>query len=89
MSNRAVREFALKSAKALPKLEKELHVKVLLNIHLDPNHKAFMLVEAPKAEAVRDYIVRAGFMHYSENEFYLVTPVADLLKAAGSIPTIF
>jgi hypothetical protein len=89
MTNKAAREFAKKSEKILPKLQKELRVKVLLNLHLDLNHKAFLLIEAPKAEAVRDYLVRGGYIHSLENELYLVNPVEDLLKASDSIPTIY
>lgn len=60
MSNRAVREMAKKAYEQLPALCKKLNVKVLLDVHLDPNHKALMLLEAPTAEAARDLVMMAG-----------------------------
>ena len=58
-------------------------------LHLDPAHKGFLLLEAGSAEAVRDFMVQAGMFHFLDSEFYLVTPVADLLKMAQNIPTIY
>lgn len=89
MTNKAVREFAMKQAPKNPALAKKLGVKVLLDIHLDPDHKAFTLFEASNAEAVRDYIAQAGVMHYANIDFHLVTPVAELLEQAEHIPTIY
>jgi sugar/nucleoside kinase (ribokinase family) len=89
MTNKAVREFAKKTYRQVPKLAKQLNVKILMDIHLDPNHKAFMLFEAPNAEAVRDFLARAGFMHFLEIDFHLVTPTKELLAHADEMPTIF
>ena len=89
MANKAVRAWSAKNMKNLSKMEKKFHLKVLQNLHLDPNHKALILFEARKAEDVRDFIAEAGFMHFCENEFYFVTPVEALLKKADSIPTIY
>ena len=36
-------------------------MQILLDIHIDPDHKAFMLFEAPNAQAFRDFLVVAGF----------------------------
>ncbi len=58
-------------------------------MHLDPAHKGLMLLEANSAEAVRDFLVQGGFFHILDNELYLVTPIAQLLKEASSIPTIY
>lgn len=89
LTNKAVREFAKKAYAQLPTLAKQLDVKILLDIHLDPNHKAFMLFEAPNAEAVRDLLVRAGFSHFLELDFHLVTPIAEILKYADEMPTLY
>jgi hypothetical protein len=64
-------------------------VKILLDIHLDPVHKAFMLFEAPNAEAVGDLLVISGFTHFLDFEFYLVTPIKELLVHADDMPTLF
>ena len=89
MTNKAVREFALKSFQGLEALGKKLGVKVLLEIHLDPDHKAFMLFEAASAEAVRDYVMYGGYAHFTNMEFHLVTPVAELIKHVDEMPTIY
>lgn len=89
MTNKAVRAFAKKTYAQLPELSKRYGVKVLSDIHLDPGHKAFMLFEAPSAEAVRDFLVMGGFTHFLDIEFYLVTPIKEILAHADEIPTLF
>jgi hypothetical protein len=89
MSNKASREMAKKAYAQLPSLCKKLNVKVLLDLHLDPNHMAFMLFEAPTAEAVRDLVTMAGFVYYLDFNFHLVTPISDILKNVDQMPTIF
>ena len=89
LTNKAVRAFAKKTYGQLPKLAKRYGLKILLDIHLDPGHKAFMLFEAPNAEAVRDFLVVAGFTHFLDFEFHLVTPIAEILKHADEMPTLF
>jgi hypothetical protein len=89
MSNKAAREMAKKAYAQLPSLCKKYNVKVLLDIHLDPNHKSFMLLEAPTAEAVRDLVLFAGFGYFLDFDFHLVSPIAELLKHADDFPTIY
>jgi hypothetical protein len=89
IANKAVRAFAQQAYANLPKLEQELGVKTVLNIHLDPGHKALMVLEAPTAEAARDLLVRGGFMHFTDMEFHLVTPIAEILQYADQFPTIY
>ena len=89
MSNKAAREMAKKAYAQLPSLCQQLNVKVLLDIHLDPNHKSFMLFEAPTAEAVRDLLLKAGFGHFLDMNFHLVTPIPELLKLINDVPTIY
>jgi len=89
MTNKKVRDFAMKMFPSYEPLAKKLGVKVIMELHLDPDHKAFTLFEAKSAEAVRDYLVQAGYTHYTRTEFYLVTPVSELLKHADEMPTIY
>ncbi len=89
MTNKVSREAAKKAYAQLPALSKELNVKVLLDLHLDPGHKAFMLFEAPSAESVTNLIVRAGFSYFLDFEFYPVTAIAELLKQIDKMPTVF
>ncbi len=63
MTNKASREMK-KTYEQLPSLYKKLDAKLLLDLHLDPAHKGFMLFEAPTAEAVRDLVTMSDFMYY-------------------------
>jgi hypothetical protein len=89
MTNKAVREFVMKQFPKNPAIAKKLGVKVKMEIHLDPDHQAFILFEAPNAEAVRDYLVQGGYVHFSRLSFHLVTPLEELLKQADKMPTIY
>jgi hypothetical protein len=89
LTNKAVRAFAKKTYEQLPELLKKYNTKLLMDIHLDPSHKAFMLFEAPTAEAVRDVMVFSGMTHFLDAEFHLVTPVSELLKHADEMPTLY
>ena len=89
MSNKAAREMALKAYAQLPSLCEKFKVKVLLDIHPDPNHKSLMLFEAPTAEAVRDLVLIAGFGYFLDLNFHLVTPISEMLKLVDRMPTIY
>lgn len=89
MTSKAARAAAKHAYEQLPAHLKAKNAKILLDIHLDPNHKAFMLFEAPSAEAVRDILAETGLIAFLETSLHLVTPIADLLKMAESIPTIY
>ncbi len=89
MTNKAVREFAKNQFPKNPAIAKKLGVKVKQELHLDPDHQAFILFEAPNAEAVRDYLVQGGYVHFSRLSFHLVTPIAKLLKQVDDMPTIY
>lgn len=89
MSNKAARDMARKAYAQLPSLLKKYNVKLLLDLHLDPNHKSFMLFEAPNAETVRDLVMMAGFGNFLDLNFHLVSPTAELLKHIDDMPTIY
>jgi len=79
--------------KALPQLDnvaKKHGVKfVVPYLHLDPAHKGLLLLEAGSAEAVRDFLMEAGFVHFLDNQLYLTSPVAELMKGLDKVPTIY
>lgn len=89
MTNAKVREFAMARLPKLPEMAAEKGVKILLDIHLDPGHKAFMLFESPNAELVRDLIFQSGLAHFTDSEFFLVTPIEELVRAAIDMPTLY
>jgi hypothetical protein len=89
LTNKAVREHFRQAWGQIPTIAAQHSVKVLTAIHLDPNHKGFILFEAPNAEAVRDFLVQAGFLHFLEIDFHLVTPLDALVQQMDNLPTIF
>lgn len=89
MSSKGAREAALKCYEGLDKHLKETGVKLLLDLHLDPNHKTFMLLEGPNAEAVRDLLLMSGFGAFLDLDFHLVTPIKELLPHATKFPTYY
>ncbi len=90
VSSKGAREWMNKMAPQLETTAKKHGVKfVVPYLHLDPAHKGLLLVEASSAESVRDFLVQAGLFHFLDSQLYLVTPIADLLKMAQSIPTIY
>ncbi len=89
MASKGAREAAMKAYAALEELSHKHHVKLVQDLHLDPSHKAFMLFEAPSAEAVRDVLLMAGFGSYLDLELFLVTPIAELLPRAAQFPTFY
>lgn len=89
MTNKAVRDFAMKALSSLDQTAAKMGVKVLSYDHLDPAHKAILRLEAPSAEVARDFVYAAGFFHFTSMELYLVAPIAELLKNVDQVPTVF
>lgn len=89
ITNKTTRAFFENQVSNLPKLQEELGVKIVSNLHLDPAHKVLTIFEAPSAESVRDFLVRGGFMHVFNIEFYLVTPMEEIMKQIENMPTIY
>ena len=86
LANKAVRDFLMGMAPKWPELEKQLNVKSLSWLHLDPNRKSFELFEAPNAESVRDFLYQSGQAHFLELDFHLVTPIEELLGQMDRLP---
>ena len=89
MTNKKVREFAKKAFEGHEALGQKLGVKTVMEIHLDPGHRAFTLFEAKNAEAVRDYLTMAGYAHYTSMDFFLVSHLADIFKHIDDMPTLY
>ncbi|MCI4352409.1 MAG: hypothetical protein L3K14_03365 [Thermoplasmata archaeon] len=89
MNSKGARESALRAYDSIEKEGGKKRVKLVLNIHLDPAHKAFMLFEAPTAESVRDCLMECGFAGFLDMDFHLVTPISELLKSTSDLPTIY
>ena len=90
VSSKAARQWFKKIFPEIENVAKQFGVKfVVPYIHLDPAHKALLLLEAPSAEAARDFVARAGFVQFTDMEFYLTTPVAELYRQIDDLPTVY
>lgn len=89
MNSKSARDAAMRAYPRMDELLKQKHAKLLSNLHLDPNHMTFMEFEAPSAEVVRDMLMEAGFGGFLDMNLHLVTPIPELLKQIGGLPTIY
>lgn len=89
LTNKAVRDFAMERMPKMNEYADRHGVTVLANDHLDPAHRALLMLEAPTAEAARDFVFEVGFIHFTEMEFFLVTPVAEMVSRAGEMPMVY
>ena len=89
LSNKVTREMADKSYAQMPTLTEKHKVKVVAGYHLDPEHRAMVVVEAPSIEAVRDLLYEAGFMHWNDATIYPTTPLHEIHEWVKTQPTIF
>ena len=58
-------------------------------LHLDPSHRTLLLAEAPNAEALRDFIYEVGLNQFNNLDFYLVTPIPELVEKSAGWPKPF
>ena len=79
----------MKAYGGLEQLLKSKHAKLVSDLPRDPNHMAFVLFEAPSAEVVRDILMESGFGSFLDLDLRLVTPIPELLKKAGDMPTYY
>jgi hypothetical protein len=69
-TNAAVREHARRTGAAMPKLMEEKDVTMIGDYHLDPEHRAIFIFEAPSVETVRDLLYESGLMHFNNGRIY-------------------
>lgn len=89
LSNTTVREASTRTWSRLPALREKYGVNVIAGYHLDLEHKAIVVLEAPSAEAVRDFLYESGFMHWTDAKIYLTRPLHEVREWTLNQPTIF
>jgi hypothetical protein len=85
-SSKSAEAFAAEAlGEKLPQLAEKLGVKLEgPPLHLDPSHRTLILAEAPNAEAMRDFVMESGLSQFNNLDFYLVTPVPELIQRTAS-----
>jgi hypothetical protein len=86
-TSKGAKAVAMKAYGGAEQVLKAKHFKWLLDLHLDQNHMASMLFEAPSAEAVRDSLMQSGMGSFLGCNLPLETPISELLEVAGDMPT--
>jgi hypothetical protein len=88
LSNPVARALANRVQERLPGLLAAKGIKKIADWHLDPEHRAFVVLEAPSAEAVRDLLYESGLMGYCDGRIYPARPLSEVHKwaAAQEIP---
>jgi len=87
-ANAAARERARQTHEALPGLMAEKTVSLIAEYHLDPEHRAILIFDAPNIEAVRDVLVQSGFMQYCNGRIYPVSTLKQALERTKDLKPI-
>ena len=90
LGNSKVREFGHNVLRTrAPKLMKELGIRQIGDYHLDPEHRAIMIYEAPSVEVLRDFLYRSGFCAYVNARIYPSRPLAEIARWIDTEPPMF
>lgn len=79
-ANKTLREVGNNLGKDLPPMMQKHKIKPEVMYHLDPGHKVLWVVEAPSAEAVRDFVYDSGLSTWNDFEFYLASSIEDVMS---------
>jgi hypothetical protein len=88
VSNPVARALANGVQERMPELLAKKGIKKIGDWHLDPEHRAFVVLEAPNVEVVRDLLYESGLMGYCDGRIYPARSLAEVHKwaAAQEIP---
>jgi len=64
-------------------------IKADVILHLDPGHKVLWVLEAPSAEAVRDFAYESGLSRWNDFEFFMTSSLEEVTSWVEHLPTIW
>ncbi|MDA4123865.1 MAG: hypothetical protein OK438_00250 [Thaumarchaeota archaeon] len=88
-ANKALRVIGDNLGKSLPPMMQKHKVNAQVLLHLDPGHKVLWVVDAPSAEAVRDFAYDSGLSTWNDFEFYMTSSLEEVSKWTEHLPTIW
>ena len=88
-ANKKLRDIGNKLGDDIPKMMQKHKLKPEVILHLDPGHKVLWVVEAPTAEAVRDFCYDSGLSAWNDFEFYMASSLEDVTSWIQHLPTIW
>ena len=88
LSNATYRPAVSETHHLLPKLMEERNMRMLGSYHLDPTHRAYLVMEARCVEDVSDVLYLSKFMHWCDGRIYPATELGDHWYGAGISPAV-
>jgi hypothetical protein len=88
-ASKTLRELNKTLDKDLQPMMQKHKVKPETILHLDPGHKVLWVLEAPSAEAVRDFIYKSGLERWNDFEFFMASSMDETLNWIQGQPTIW
>jgi len=70
-------------------LAKKLGVRPIVGPLVSAEHRTFVVMEAPKIEAVREFIVQSGLVQWNVNEIIHVIPQEEALKEIELLKPVY
>ncbi len=87
-ANKVLREEGNSLGMNMPPMLEKHKIKAEVVFHLDPGHKIVWVLDAPSAEAVRDFIYDSGFSRWNDFEFYMASSLEEVTSWIQHLPTI-
>jgi hypothetical protein len=88
-ANKTLRELNKTLQADLQPMMQKNKIKPEVLLHLDPGHKVLWVVEAPNAEAVRDFIYQSGLERFNDFEFFMASSLDEIASWVEGLPTIW
>ena len=88
-ANKTLRGMSDSFGDDIPKMLDKHKIKPEAILHLDPGHKIVWILEAPSAEAVRDFFYDGGMSRWNDFEFYMASSLEEVTSWIQHLPTIW
>ena len=88
-ANKILRELGNSLVKDLPVMLQKHKINPQVILHLDPGHKILWVLDAPSAEAVRDFAYDSGLTRWNDFEFYMGSRLEEVTSWVEHLPTIW
>ena len=88
LGNASYRPAVSETHHLLPQLMDARGMRMLGTYHLDPQHRAYLIMEARSVEDVRDVLYLSKFMHWCDGRIYPATDLAERWFGEGLPPAV-
>ena len=87
-SNATVRERAQQTMAKMEEFGKKHQVQLKSAHVLGPKHMMVIVFEAPRIEAVRDFLQDSGMVQWNDTELYASQTLQEAMQAVSALPPI-